>query len=913
VRQVHKPVFKMTRIVGLRVSLQNLNKKPSEREMSSSDSESHSEERKNEDVEASEEEEAVEYHSDSDSDSSEEEVKPKQQKDKAKEEWEQAKQNLARDAKLGEAYQAIGAKTTASKDLDIPWFEQRECLFLLLKARMMLREMVEIRYKEERIEKGNLSINEIRNLLKGQSQDTDDTDWIAEIQELRRNLIAQIRKNHELERDVQKLDKKIALLIKNRHNIKGLLGLDKKKKPKKGEANVARVQLTEQQLEGYSNLFYLLQTEPQYLARLVTLLREEDMEGFLDTMMLSLFGDGFSPREEFLILSLFKLAITQEMEGTKSVGDFLKADTIVPKMIITYNRRKQGIEYLKKVIGPVVVDVMGKADLNLEVNPKIVYQAMINEEEIQTGQKSKKPKNLSEEKIMEIEEVKTIIKGRFKALVQICDDFLTAVQSNLNKVPYGIRYICKEIQENSQRRLPSGINEIMKVIGYFVYYRFHNIAIVTPETFQLVDKELSMNARKNLVVVSKVLQNLFTLNKFSETGGEKYFTPMNEWIDHNTDSVKSYFEELIEISDPADFLRVDKYNELTLKVKPVVIMSVDEIMQTHKHLLRNEDKLLKFAGDKKAKDKKDKKAKKKPSKNAKDAKEAGPEEDPLGAILKSLPAPVDVPEQDNREIQLTLQAKFGGASINEDDVDATATIYSESKELVIGVLKALPDNVLDPADNDLEVVLKKARDWAKESKKKNILDNIARIDENIKKLEAGGVLAGGDKYITFLRGIALEVVNRQEIREQQRKEIKRLTIALRNLRKHEQYMKDKTDEFNNYLRDVLLHYGPTDKKKKKKASRPVKFSYKKLEKKGVIVESEVPKISRGQTHFEISADSPGVFTVRATIGPLKVDATTLYLDDLLEKHQAHISTLDLEQVSLDVNMTLHLLNELFLK
>jgi len=480
----------------------------------------------------------------------------------------------------------------------------------------------------------------------------------------------------------------------------------------------------------------------------------------------------------------------------------------------------------------------------------------------------------------------------------------------ISKVPYGIRWICQQIQNNSQKKLSSTIDEIMKVLGYFVYYRFHNIAIVTPDTFGLIDKELSMNARRNLVVVSKVLQNLFTLNKFSESGGEKYFTPMNEWISRNTDDVKQYFEDLVDVSDPADFLRVDKYNELTLKVKPVVVVTVDEIMQTHKHIEKHKDKIIAYVQAKRQGKEAKEEEKGSKDKKKKSEKPAKASDDPLQLILSALPEPfAEVPEEDNREIQLTLASKFA-TEANEDEVDASAGLYSESKELVISVLKAIPDELVS-AENDLEKLLEEAKKWAKDNKKKAVLDNCTKIEANVKKLEQSGVLSGGDKYVAFLRGVALEVVNRQEIREQQRKEIKRLTIALRNLRKHETYMKDKIDEYNNYLKDVLLHYGPA--KKKKKASKPVKFSYKKLESKGVIVDSEVPKISRRQTNFFIATESPGVFTVKAKIGALQVETIPLYLDDLLEKHQSHIERLELEQVTLDVNMTLHLINELFLK
>lgn len=42
---------------------------------------------------------------------------------------------------------------------------------------------------------------------------------------------------------------------------------------------------------------------------------------------------------------------------------------------------------------------------------------------------------------------------------------------------------------------------MLKVTGYFVYYRFINLAIVTPDAYNVVDKELDQVVRKNLVVV----------------------------------------------------------------------------------------------------------------------------------------------------------------------------------------------------------------------------------------------------------------------------------------------------------------------------------------------------------------------------------------------------------------------------
>jgi Ras GTPase-activating-like protein IQGAP2/3 len=95
-------------------------------------------------------------------------------------------------------------------------------------------------------------------------------------------------------------------------------------------------------------------------------------------VILTLFGDAFSPREEFLILSLFHLAITQEMSVMKNVGDLLSVDSVVPKMIIAFNQRKQGHEFLKQIIAPMLDEVTNITDLNLELNAIMVSTTMID-------------------------------------------------------------------------------------------------------------------------------------------------------------------------------------------------------------------------------------------------------------------------------------------------------------------------------------------------------------------------------------------------------------------------------------------------------------------------------------------------------------------------------------------------------
>jgi Ras GTPase-activating-like protein IQGAP2/3 len=84
-------------------------------------------------------------------------------------------------------------------------------------------------------------------------------------------------------------------------------------KKKKGTDNKPPELFSDQKKNLYQNLFYLLQTEPKYLANLLYLCSPEEMHEFLDTVILTLFGDAYSPREEFLILSLFKVFVLKAL------------------------------------------------------------------------------------------------------------------------------------------------------------------------------------------------------------------------------------------------------------------------------------------------------------------------------------------------------------------------------------------------------------------------------------------------------------------------------------------------------------------------------------------------------------------------------------------------------------------------
>jgi Ras GTPase-activating-like protein IQGAP2/3 len=560
-------------------------------------------------------------------------------------------------------------------------------------------------------------------------------------------------------------------------------------------------------------------------------------------------------------------------------------------MVLAYNKRKQGSEYLKTTLAPLIQQVVKQQDIMLDMRPTGVHQWLINEKEIRTGEKSTLDRNLPEDKILELPEVTAVLKTRAEQLIGTAKQFLDALINSLPRLPYGLRWICKQIQQIAAENFPQSTQaDILRVTGYLVYYRFINLMIVTPMEFKVVDvRDLNVNTTKNLVAVAKVLQQLFYLSTFTE----KYMQPVNEWITANMDRARQYLENLLDVPDPEDFLKVDKYIELTQKTKPVIIISYHEVSQTHNLVHKHLDSL------------------------------SLEKDDPLRIIMKELAAlgPIpDIPKDDDREVQLTLTNRF--ETHVEEDLNPDKQLFSETKELAIKALSGIP---VEPRPEGggppvLSDTLQRGLAHADKTGNSPLHVTITKTLENLKKLEEKGLITAADNYASFLREVALEVANRQAIREQQKKEVRRLTATVKNLQTIQQYMNEQIRQYNDYLEACKeQHYQGKKKKKSKKQNseekvKPTKYSYKQLKGKGIIVsvdeslESVIKKLD-----FVISSKKAGSFNVVARLGPAEAKNVRVEMDELLECQANGITSIDREGIVLDVNMMLHLLNKMLVK
>jgi Ras GTPase-activating-like protein IQGAP2/3 len=175
----------------------------------------------------------------------------------------------------------------------------------------------------------NPSVGAVKNFIHLLNDSDLDFDREIELEDLRQKIIEYIRENNQLDDYINSLDIQIALFLKNAISIDEVLkhsGAFKKKKEQQKKINQLAAKSnhqnpfsltgidkeSRQRLESYQQLVYLLQTEPKYLARLLSMTNRQDLGQYsshkmIESTVLSLFGYATHAREEYLLINLCKV------------------------------------------------------------------------------------------------------------------------------------------------------------------------------------------------------------------------------------------------------------------------------------------------------------------------------------------------------------------------------------------------------------------------------------------------------------------------------------------------------------------------------------------------------------------------------------------------------------------------------
>ncbi|XP_033478040.2 ras GTPase-activating-like protein IQGAP1 [Epinephelus lanceolatus] len=777
--------------------------------------------------------------------------------------------------------------------------------------------------------------------------DHSDQDFQEELElmRLREEVVTNIRSNQQLENDLNLMDIKIGLLVKNKITLQEVVS-HSKKLTKKNKGQLSDMMMMNKQkgglkalskekrvkLEAYQYLFYLLQTNPTYLAKLIFQMPQNKSTKFMDSVIFTLYNYASNQREEYLLTKLFKTALQEEIKSkVDQMKEIVTGNPTVIKMVVSFHRGARGQNALRQILAPVVKEIMDDKTLNIKTDPVDIYKSWVNQMETQTGEASKLPYDVTPEQAMAHEEVRTRLEASIRNMKTITDKFLSAIIVSVDKIPYGMRFISKVLKDTLHEKFPDATeDELLKIVGNLLYYRYMNPAIVAPDAFDIIEVsaggQLTTEQRRNLGSVAKMLQHAASNKMF--LGDNAHLNPINEYLSASYQKFRRFFLAACDVPSLEEKFNVDQYSDLVTVSKPVIYISIGEIINTHTLLLDHQDAIA-------------------PEHN-----------DPIHELLEDLgevptvesligenPLPPDDPNKElmgKTEVSLTLTNKFDLPGEANAEMDAR-TLLLNTKRLIVDVIRFQPGETLTEildstasAEQEAEYqramqrrAIRDAKTPEKMKQVKPVVDDSLtlqgkkdKIKSNLQRLAELGKVHPENRYQDLINDIAKDIRNQRRYRQRRKAELVRLQQTNAALNSKTNFYNVQIDSYNQYIKTCMdnlaskgkLSKKPGDNKAKKSKQVSQKYTASRLHEKGVLISIEDLQPNQFKNAiFEISpSETVGVFEVKAKFMGVHLETLQLEYQDLLQLQYEGVAVMKLfDRATVNVNLLIFLLNKKF--
>ena len=415
----------------------------------------------------------------------------------------------------------------------------------------------------------NPPVGTVKNFVHLLNDSDFDFDEEVEFERLRKTVVQHVRQNEMADQYISQLDIKIALLVKNK------ITLDEVVKHQKQHGGAAGSLLSNKEvlskdpfdlkalnknsrkkLEHYQELFFILQTQSQYLARLFRRLREQaTAEKECDRirhLTMGLFGFAQKRREEYYLVKLITRSLKEEVENCSSLQDFLRGNFFWVKLFSAYAKSPRDRKYMRDMLGPIIKEsIIENPELDLESDPMQIYLSAIENEQLRTGQRSQRNPDIPREAAIRDPETKRTFIGHLQDLRDIADQTFMALDDHLQKMPFGVRYVAQQMYRSLVTKFPHNEpNHILQLVGHWVWKNYLHPGFTEPEKFGVIDRGLSQEHRRNIGEVSKVVGQVAAGRLF---GAENVFLqPLNSYVGESIERLAETWSHRKTLTLPID-------------------------------------------------------------------------------------------------------------------------------------------------------------------------------------------------------------------------------------------------------------------------------------------------------------------------------------------------------------------------
>jgi Ras GTPase-activating-like protein IQGAP2/3 len=780
-----------------------------------------------------------------------------------------------------------------------------------------------------------------------------------EAERLRRQVVEAVRRNELVEGYVEGLDVKIALLVKNKITLDEVV---KHQKHFGGSASQllrggtltgghnnggfdlkALNKNSRKKLMGYEELFFMLQTQPQYLARLLQSIASRGLaekEGKnLERLIMTLFGNASKSREEYFFLRLLGSCTQQAVSQAHSLDDYLRqqSGTFHQRLFLNYVRSPIVRSYLKTLLGGMVKEgICGQDHLDLESDPLQIYRAILNNEELSTGIPSQRPRDLPKELAIREPDVRPTYVQHLQDLRDLCDGFFLSLEECIHRMPFGVRYMAAEQYRHLCQKFPREDPGFLTLLaGNWLWKSYLLPALKEPEMWGVVDRGLNPMHKRNLSQVITVLGQVASGRLFGQDN--LYMQPLNNWITESLDRWHEALHHLFELPNAEEYFDADQFSDLYARTKPTLYIKLSDIFALHSLVADNLPAV------------------------------APQRDDPIKELLTDLGTAksneIDLSSASSGgEITLTLKSRF---TVQDDPHAEARSLFMATKRLVLYTIKVQTGNNLleilcrpishEDADKWVQIIreerlekergqnkphhrrtnsgfdpkasLRSARAQSVYSEapsaysedRRDLLDlesmTYAELKhnalENIIALEQSHIppqfrVSRHNNYQDILNALAADIRQKHRRRMDRQREIESTRATLSQLDAKANFLEDQLQSYNDYI-EQCLHTLASKKGAKNKLRLPFtkqwsherelekagrqpkfgsyKYSARELANKGVLLSwnGYAPEYW-GQLNVVISSDEVGVFHLEASSGSMMLPdgSANLLLDDLLQ-------------------------------
>jgi hypothetical protein len=347
----------------------------------------------------------------------------------------------------------------------------------------------------------------------------------------------------------------------------------------------------------YVELFvHLLRNSPESVKLLVSSIppNAAHLDLLAESFTFSFFQDLMHiENTELELLKVIKKLMWSEAVKFDSPSDIFNENVsaVLGKILTLYTKHRSQRKYLNLLFRkPLIKIVSENKPQDLQLDSRKIYQKISDKAKrmkrssntVKSSMFSRRVASVATEPISELEnylehpDVQQHVAEYSDVLIKTCRLLLKSVYENVNRMPHGVRWLCKCIAELAAEKGQTDEVERNSLLGTFLFTKWWLPALTSADYNGLLENCLiPKTVRKNLVQISNVtatqiLKHLFQEKLFTEPE----YSYINEFLEDEIPAMRQYFEQILTL-DPLEDLRRSRKQSVHVKSSQVEVEYAD--------------------------------------------------------------------------------------------------------------------------------------------------------------------------------------------------------------------------------------------------------------------------------------------------------------------------------------------------